>query len=73
MGKKVRKVNCGVCSYSWGELRVFSNLSVLGDAAGIAAGYCCNKGIEPYVLATKTADIQALQTKIRAAQGRIDK
>lgn len=63
----------GVCSYSWGELRVFSNLSVLGDAAGIAAGYCCNKGIEPYVLATKTADIQALQTKIREANGKIDK
>lgn len=63
----------GVCSYSWGEVRVFSNLSVLGDAAGIAAGYCCNKGIDPYVLATKTADIQAVQTKIKAANGKIDK
>lgn len=29
-----------VCSYSWGEMRVISNLSVLGDAAGIAAAYC---------------------------------
>lgn len=63
----------GVCSYSWGEVRVFSNLSVLGDAAGIAAGYCCNNSMLPYVVQQSTTAIAAIQNKIVAAHGRINK
>lgn len=62
-----------VCSYSWGEVRVFSNLSVLGDAAGIAAGYCCNNNIQPNVVQSNSTTMAAIQNKIKAIGGKIDK
>ena len=40
----------GVSSFAWGEVRVFPNLCVLGDAAGIAAAYCATYGLNPYNL-----------------------
>lgn len=37
-----------ISSASWGELRIFPHLCVLGDAAGAAAGYCiATPGKEP--------------------------
>lgn len=62
-----------VCSYSWGEIRVISNLSVLGDAAGLAAAYCCKNNIYPYILWCDSAHMSALQQKIIAIHGRINK
>ncbi len=62
-----------ICSYSWGELRVFSNLSVLGDAAGITAAYCCNHNVNPFNLHNNATAIKAIQDSIKAAHGRIDK
>ena len=62
-----------ISSYAWGEMRVFSNLSVLGDAAGIIAGYCCNNSIEPYNMAYNTTHMQAVQSKILAVGGRLEK
>lgn len=62
-----------VCSYSWGEMRVISNLSVLGDAAGIAAAYCCNNNIRPFLLADNSNAITALQNKIVSIHDRINK
>lgn len=62
-----------ISSYAWGELRVFSHLSVLGDAAGIAAAYCCNNNIRPDHLANSSTHMQAIQNRIQAYHGRINK
>ena len=62
-----------ISSYAWGEMRVFSNLSVLGDAAGIVAGYCCNNNIYPYNMCYNTTHMQAIQNKILAIGGRLNK
>ena len=62
----------GVSSFSWGETRVFPNLSVLGDAAGVAAAYCLNNNKQPLYL--NHSDVSVIQnTLINSAEARIDK
>lgn len=62
----------GVSSFSWGETRVFPNLSVLGDAAGVAAAYCVNNSKQPLYL--NHNDIVAIQnTLTNSAKARINK
>lgn len=62
-----------ICSFSWGEARVFSNLSVLGDAAGIAAAYSCNNNMRVDTIQNSTTAMSAVQAKIKAGHGKIDK
>ncbi len=44
----------GICSFSWGELRVLPNLCVLGDAAGVTLAYLIRRNaqtnVEPITL-----------------------
>ena len=55
-----------------GETRVFPNLSVLGDAAGVAAAYCLNNNKQPLYL--NHSDVSVIQnTLINSAEARIDK
>lgn len=62
----------GVSSFAWGEIRVFPNLCVLGDAAGIAAAYCVNSGKHPLYL--NSSDIASIQnTLVSSAGARINK
>ena len=63
----------GVCSYSWGEVRVFSSLSVLGDAAGVAAAYCCQRNVYPYQFQDNPKNITDLQNRLRALSARLEK
>lgn len=62
-----------ISSYAWGELRVFSHLSVLGDAAGIVAAYCCNHNVWPYDFMYYAPHVQAIQNRILAYNGRLAK
>ena len=62
----------GVSSFAWGETRVFPNLCVLGDAAGIAAACCVNNGKYPLYL--DSSDIANVQnTLINSAGARLTK
>lgn len=62
----------GVSSFAWGEIRVFPNLCVLGDAAGIAAAYCVNSGKYPLYL--NSSDIASIQNTLASSAGaRINK
>lgn len=55
----------GVSSFSWGEVRVFPNLCVLGDAAGVTAAYCLNNDKQPLYL--EQSDIIAIQNILSSA------
>ena len=49
-----------ISSLSWGEARVFPNLMVLGDAAGVAAAVCKNNDTQPlYITQTLMQDVQS--------------
>lgn len=62
----------GVSSFSWGEVRVFPNLCVLGDAAGITAAYCINNNKQPLYL--EETDIKAIQNLLlSAAEAELEK
>lgn len=61
----------GCCSVSWGEVRVLSNLCVLGDAAGIAAQYCVETGKAPKALDDN--DIAEVQNRLKSVGARLDK
>ncbi len=62
----------GVSSFSWGEVRVFQNLCVLGDAAGIAAAYCANNNKQPLYLTQE--DINVIQNMLAsAAEAKLEK
>ena len=52
----------GASSYAWAEMRVFPNLCVLGDAAGVAAAYAVNNNKHP--LYFSSSDIAAVQTTL---------
>lgn len=61
-----------VSSFSWGEVRVFPNLCVLGDAAGITAAYCLNNNKQPLYL--EDFDIEAIQSLLlSAAEAKLEK
>ena len=60
-----------VSSFAWGEIRVLPNLCVLGDAAGVAAGYCVNNGYLPRYL--NDSQIQAVQNLLKSVDAKIDK
>lgn len=62
----------GVSSFAWGETRVFPNLSVLGDAAGVTAAYCLNNNKQPlYLDQNDIANVQNILTT--SADARINK
>ena len=63
----------GVSSYSWGEVRVFPNLCVLGDAAGIAAAYSVNRSIPALEIGWSAAHVSAVQNDLAAAGARLEK
>ena len=52
----------GASSYAWAEMRVFPNLCILGDAAGVAAAYAVNNNKHP--LYFSSSDIAAVQTTL---------
>lgn len=58
-------------SFAWGELRVFPNQAVLGDAAGVAAAYCHNNSKYPYNLTT--SDIAQIQNSLRTVGAKLEK
>ncbi|MFR3786730.1 MAG: FAD-dependent oxidoreductase [Agathobaculum desmolans] len=60
-----------VSSFASGEIRVLPNLCVLGDAAGIAAGYCANNGYLPRYLSD--AQIREVQNLLESVNAKIDK
>ena len=49
----------GVSSEAWGLVRIFANLCVLGDAAGVTAAYSVADGTDPLFL--NEADIRGIQ------------
>ncbi len=62
----------GVSSFAWGEVRVFPNLCVLGDAAGITAAYCVNNNKQPLYLSQN--DITAIQNMlVSMAEAKLNK
>ena len=63
----------GVSSYSWGEVRVFPNLCVLGDAAGIAAAYSVNSGVQALDIGWSATHVKAVQNDLAAAGARLEK
>ena len=63
----------GVCSYSWGEVRVFPNLCVLGDAAGIAAAYSVNRGVYALDIGRSASHVAAVQKDLYEVGARLDK
>lgn len=61
-----------VSSFSWGEVRVFPNLCVLGDAAGITAAYCLNNNKQPLYL--EDSDIATIQNLLLSvAEAKLEK
>ena len=63
----------GVSAYAWGEVRVFPNLCVLGDAAGVAAAYSVNKGVSALEIGWSAAHIKAVQSDLLSIGARLDK
>ena len=63
----------GVSSFSWGEVRVFPNLCVLGDAAGVAAAYSLNKGIPALEIGWSMTHVRAIQSDLYSIDARLDK
>ena len=63
----------GISSFSWGEVRVFPNLCVLGDAAGVAAAYSVNKKITALEIGSSSVHIKAVQNDLLGVNARLDK
>ncbi len=61
----------GASSFAWSECRVIPNLCVLGDAAGVAAGYAVNNNKHP--LQFTSTDITAVQNLLVTLGARINK
>ncbi|NPV93028.1 MAG: FAD-dependent oxidoreductase [Firmicutes bacterium] len=62
----------GCSAFAWSEMRVFPNLCVLGDAAGVAAAYAARKGLPPRRFSLR--DIARVQEElVSGADARIDK
>ena len=62
-----------VSSCSWGEARVFPNLCVLGDAAGVATEYSLDKGITTLDIGGSAAHVKAIQSDLLSVDARLDK
>lgn len=60
----------GVSSEAWGLVRIFANLCVLGDAAGVTAAYSIADGTEPLYL--NEADIGGIQDCLRNMGARLE-
>ena len=58
-------------SFAWGEMRVFSNQAVIGDAAGVTAAYCYNNSKYPVYLGT--SDISVIQTNLNTIGAKLTK
>lgn len=57
----------GVSSEAWGLVRIFANLCVLGDAAGVTAAYSVADGTDPLFL--NEADIRGIQNCLENFMG----
>lgn len=60
----------GVSSEAWGLVRIFANLCVLGDAAGVTAAYSIADGTDPLYL--NEADIGGIQDCLRNLGARLE-
>ena len=60
----------GVSSEAWGLVRIFANLCVLGDAAGVTAAYSIAEGTDPLYL--NEADIGGIQDCLRNLGARLE-
>ena len=60
-------------SYAWGELRVFPNLCIIGDAAGIAAAYAAKNGLTALQIGENSTHIANVQSRLRVYGARLDK
>lgn len=60
----------GVSSEAWGLVRIFANLCVLGDAAGVTASYSIADGTDPLYL--NEADIGEIQGCLRNMGARLE-
>lgn len=60
----------GVSSEAWGLVRIFANLCVLGDAAGVTAAYSIADGTDPLYL--NEADIGGIQDCLRNMGARLE-
>lgn len=61
----------GTSSYGWSEHRVLPNLTVFGDAAGVAAAHAVNTSVNP--LYFTSSDISSVQAKLSSTGARLDK
>ncbi|MBE3584242.1 MAG: FAD-dependent oxidoreductase [Limnochordaceae bacterium] len=59
--------------WAWSELRVIPNLTVVGDAAGVAAGLAVKDGWAEQVGQATDAQIASVQTALRQLGARLDK
>lgn len=66
-----------MCSYAWAKARVAPNLAVLGDAAGVAAGYCAEynstSSTKKWLYNLSSSDITTLRNKLKIQDVRLDK
>lgn len=60
----------GVSSEAWGLVRIFANLCVFGDAAGVTAAYSIADGTDPLYL--NEADIGGIQDCLRNLGARLE-
>lgn len=58
-------------SFAWGEMRVFPNQAVIGDAAGVTAAYCHNNNKYPTYLGT--SDISVIQNNLTSIGAKLNK
>lgn len=58
-------------SFAWGEMRVFPNQAVVGDAAGVTAAYCHNNSKYPTYLGA--SDISVIQNNLIAVGAKLNK
>ena len=58
-------------SEAWASMRVIPNLTVCGDAAGVAAAYCSANNKSPATLTIE--DVREIQKRLEAAGTRLDK
>ena len=61
----------GASSFAWSEVRVIPNLTVLGDAAGIAAAYAVTNNKSPLYFVQ--SDITKIQASLAAAGAKLEK